>query len=88
MKGTGAKPANVQEIMTQHFDPADEHDVLDPERLATPSGVAAVLSARPGAAQGLGQNFLVDRNVFAAHHRRRGSLLKTPSSRSAPGWAC
>lgn len=65
MKGTGAKPANVREIMTQHFDPADEHDVLDPERLATPSGVAAVLE-RCGLAprKGLGQNFLVDRNVL------------------------
>lgn len=39
--------------------------MIDPERLATPSGVAAVLQAYGLAARkSLGQNFLIDRNVL------------------------
>lgn len=53
--------------MTPTFEAPDGNDIdiLEPERLATPSGAAAVLT-RYGLAprKGLGQNFLVDRNVL------------------------
>lgn len=50
--------------MTQMRPPEEGGLFIDPERLATPSGVAAVLE-RYGLAprKGLGQNFLVDRNI-------------------------
>lgn len=56
---------DVWENMTRDFEPMDDNDLLHPDRLATPSGVAHVLQ-RYGLAprKGLGQNFLVDRNVL------------------------
>lgn len=51
--------------MTRQFESAEGNDILHPDRLATPSGVAEVLQRYDLAPRkGLGQNFLVDRNVL------------------------